>query len=250
MRPSPVQIPGATGPAIYGASSGNSVIPTAAVANQDVNADTKNDIVVANEASAGSNPGIGVLENAGAGTFPAAATPYTAGSVPDSLALGNFMLNPIPPPAPATAIDAAIANYTSLGGVTIIPSDGAGNFTGAQTTVTFPDGSFTSAIASGNFDGTGASIVAVNQGTNQITPSIYIIPHDNVGAPVNVPIPSADMSGLIDPRAVVVGDYNGDGVQDFAILSGSPTSGGRLCHGVREHDHPRRDGQFQQRRSV
>ena len=57
-------------------------------------------------------------------------------------------------------------------------------------------------------------------------PSIAIILHDTTpgSAPVtiNVPVPSGD---LIDPKAVVEGDFNGDGVADFAVLSGNPTNG-------------------------
>ena len=179
---------------------------------------------MANEASGGSTAGIGTLLNAGAGTFPANAAFTPGGTVPTSVAVGNFILNPVPAPAPATTADAALADDNGLGGVTIIPSDGLGNFTGGTYVTT--NAAFTVAVAKGNFTGAGASIVAVSGGNAAGTaPSIEIILHDTTaGSPpitVNIPVPSGD---VIDPRAVVVGDFNGDGVPDFAVLSGSPTS--------------------------
>ena len=174
--------------------------------------------------------GIGFLLNnvagvgGGPGTFPANAAFTPGGSKPNSVTVGNFILNPVPPPAPATTADAAVADDNSVGGVTIIPSDGLGNFTGAQTTV--PTAPFTVAVASGVFNNAGLSIVAVNGGNAAGTsPSIDILLHDNVGVPVNVPIPATVGSHLDDPRAIVVGDFNGDGLTDFAILSGPQTGG-------------------------
>ena len=60
-------------------------------------------------------------------------------------------------------------------------------------------------------------------GTNA---SVDIILHNSAsGTPPNIIVTPGSMPDLDDPRAIVVGDFNGDGVPDFAILSGNPTNG-------------------------
>jgi subtilisin-like proprotein convertase family protein len=207
--------------AVYGASGDNNVDPTDVVANQPVTTGGKtNDIVVSNEGANSSPSGIGVLLNQGTGTYPNPATPYNATGSPSSETVGDFILNPVPPPATMVTVDDALANDNSQGGVIIVPSDGAGNF-GATSPITVNTAPFTIAVASGAFNVSGDSIIAVNQGANHASPSIDVLPHDNVENLIAVPIPP----NMTDPTAVVVGDFSGNpNAPDFAVLSGEAGS--------------------------
>ncbi len=199
------------GPAtIYNAGPSSTIAedPTS-IAVGDVNGDGKNDIVVADDNTA--SGGIGVLLNtgtAGPGLFPATATVDSANNSPYSVALGDVA----PGHSKSSILDAVVANNTSVGGVSVLangtpPNDGLGVFLGATQDSAGPG---TDAVAVGNFDNSGSSIVAANGTANSIT----IIPDAASGA-----APFTLTTGLNDPTAVITGDFNGDGKTDIAVLN-------------------------------
>ena len=193
---------------IYNAGPNTSVKydPTS-ISTADVSGDNKIDIVVSDNNSA--NGGVGVLLNtgtAGAGLFPANATIYPAGNSPSSVVLGNFTQH-----ATATTLDAAVANDTSPGFVSVLTNNAAGVFGAPNPTGA---GNGTVAVAQGNFDGSGATIVALNKADHSIT----IIPPASTGV-----MPFTLTSSLTNPTALVVDDFNGDGRPDIAVLNGNNT---------------------------
>ena len=149
-------------PAIYNAGPDATVSENpVSIALGDVNGGTGNDIVVADNNSL--SGGIGVLLNTGNGTFPAQCDrSIQPSNAPSGVTLGNFVAGH----THATILDAAVANNTPAGGVSHRPQRGSPDrwhgclFPPIQKAA----GPGTDAIASGNFDGTGASIVAVEQG--------------------------------------------------------------------------------------
>ena len=195
---------------VYNAGSSSTVAedPTS-IAIGDVNGDGKNDIVVSDDNSA--SGGIGVLLNsgtAGAGLFPGTATVYAANNSPTSVALGDV----VPGHTKSTILDAVVANNTSFGGVSVLangtpPTNGAGTFLAPTQD---PAGAGTDSVAVGNFDSLGTSIVAANGTVNTIT----IIPDAASGV-----APFTLSTGLDDPTAVLVVDFNGDGKEDIAVLN-------------------------------
>ena len=125
--------------------------------------------------------GIGLLLNnvagvgGGLGTFPANAAFTPGGSKPNSVAVGNFIANPVPPPAPANTVDAAVANDNAVGGVHHHPQrrrwaiSQGGNLPSRPRHLRSPS-------RAAMFNDAGVSIVAVNGGNAAGTsPSIDII---------------------------------------------------------------------------
>jgi subtilisin-like proprotein convertase family protein len=177
-----------------------------ALAIGDVNGDGNPDIVVADDNS--SAGGIGVLLNQTTkGTFPpAGATVFPAGNNPVSVALAQLL-----PGEKATTLDAIVSNDTPSGGVSldangIVPADGTGVF---QPPVSLATAAGTSAVAAGNFDGSGNQIVAVNKDAN----SVMILD------PATGKILKTLTAGLNAPSSVVVADFNGDGTPDIGVLN-------------------------------
>ncbi len=172
------------------------------VATGDFNRDGIPDLVVANS----SDNNVVVLLGDGVGGFaPAPGSPFTVGSEPESIAVGDFNGDGIP--------DLAVANSGS-GSVTVLFGNGSGAFTpAAGTPVTIlPNLQF---LTVGDFNGDGIQdLVAVSS----IGSSVAVMLGNGsggftmaAGSPIEV---------VVGPTAVAVGDFNGDGVQDLAVTSG------------------------------
>ena len=161
-----------------------------------------NDIAVADE-----NIGqVGELLNTGGGVFPATATTFNANNSPASIALGEFTNH-------STAInDIAVANFS--GGISILTNTtGAGNFGTPNHLLVSPEQD-TAGIASGNLDGTGVSLVAVNELSNSVT----IFPNGTTSGAVTL------TSGIVNPIAVFVADFRGPSSNpDIAVLNSNGT---------------------------
>jgi hypothetical protein len=188
------------------------------VAVGDFNGDGKLDLAVAGFGYAytypyGWTPTVGdvrVLLGNGDGTFqPAQSLP--AGINPASVAVGDFNGDGKP--------DLAVANigYSFQGSVSLLLGKGDGTF---QAALTFPAGSEPVSVAVGDFNGDGIPDLAVaNQGD---FPSYYV----NDGS-VSLLLGKGDgtFQTAVNypagrrPWFVAVGDFNGDGVPDLAVVS-------------------------------
>ena len=111
---------------IYNTGPQGSTLDPVSIAVGDVNGKSGADLIVTNQ---GTNQ-IGELLNQGAGVYPTAgATDFAAGNNPFDVVLGNFVSGH----TSSAILDAAVANNTATGGVSILPNgvaltDGTGIF--------------------------------------------------------------------------------------------------------------------------
>ena len=168
------------------------------VAVGDFNGDGKQDLATANFYS----DNVSILLGDGAGHF-SAATNFGVGHTPQSVAVGDFNGD--------GKQDLAVANRDS-NNVSILLGDGTGNFSPATnfTLVGSPQW-----VAVGDFNGDGRQDLAVLLVPYPDPNTVSILLGDgtgNFGAPTNFGV------GEGDPRSVAVGDFNGDGRQDLAVV--------------------------------
>lgn len=172
------------------------------VAVGDFNSDNKQDLAVTNY---GSNT-VSILLGDGTGGFGAAAN-FNTGNGAHRLAVGDFNND--------GKQDLAVSDLgaPSSNNVTILLGDGTGNFTpGGNTGVNFTPYGLT--VGDLNGDGKLDLVVAgVNQNLN--SSSVNILLGDGAG---HFNLPSGISTGD-GPRAVEVGDFNGDGRQDVAVTN-------------------------------
>jgi predicted NUDIX family NTP pyrophosphohydrolase len=142
---------------------------------------------------------VSVLLGNGDGTFQAAVN-FGAGSLPLSVAVGDFNGDGVQ--------DLAVANELSAN-VSVLLGNGDGTF---QAVVNFGAGNFPSSVAVGDFNGDGAQDLAVaNNSSNNV--SVLLGNGDGTfTAAVN-------FGAGARPFSVAVGDFNGDGVQDLAVAN-------------------------------
>ncbi|MDT7807412.1 MAG: hypothetical protein QOJ70_1225 [Acidobacteriota bacterium] len=168
-----------------------------AIAVGDFNSDGKQDLVTANTGPAANS--VSVLLGTGTGSF-AAATTFSVGTAPHSLAVGDFNGD--------GKQDLAVANRNS-DNVSILLGNGAGGF-GAATN--FAVGSRPESIAVGDFNSDGKQdLVTANLFSNDVSVLLgngagSFSAATNFGAGTNA-------------RSVAVGDFNGDGKQDLATAN-------------------------------
>jgi hypothetical protein len=168
------------------------------VAVGDFNGDGEPDLALTD--SGGSN--VSVLLGNGDGTFPAAAN-YVAGGDPISVAVGDFNNDGKP--------DLAVTDFT--GGVNVLLGNGDGTF---QAAVSYPAGSGPSSVAVGDLNHDGNSDLAVAD-NNDDTVSVLLGNGDGTfQAAVNYP---ADSTNFLGATSVAVGDFDGDGKPDLAVVN-------------------------------
>jgi len=139
-------------------------------------------------------------------------------------------------------LDLAVANESSDfgadGGVAILLGNGDGTF--GPPTVYDSGGASAMAVATGDFDGDGKLDVAVVNQTTSI--GILLGNGDGTFKPV---VPTSTSAGVAANQSIAVGDFNGDGLSDVALVaqSSSPDSAG-LYDGVVEIFISNRDGKL------
>jgi len=174
----------------------------------DFNGDGKLDVAVANAGSGyGSTTSgtVSIMLGNGDGTFHAA-TNYTVGNNPASLAVGDFNGD--------GKADLAVANYDS-GTVSILLGNGDGTFP-AKTD--YPAGNTPNAIAVGDFNGDSKTDLAV---TNFLDGTVSILLGNGNGT-FQTRTTSAVGSY---PESVTVADFNGDGKSDLAVANANDGTG-------------------------
>ncbi len=171
----------------------------------DFNADGIQDLAVANS---GSNNVTILLGNGSGGFSAAAGSPFTVGTYPVSLAVGDFNEDGIQ--------DLAIANNTS-NDVTVLLGNGSGGFSPAAGSP-LAIGAFSfglSSIAAGDFNGDGIpDLATANNGSNDVT---LLLGNGSGGFSAAPRSPVAVGTTPITQFTLAVGDFNGDGIQDLAV---------------------------------
>jgi hypothetical protein len=178
------------------------------VAAGDFNGDGRSDLAVTNSYS----NSVSVLLGNGGGTF-APAVNYTVGRSPSSVAIGDFDGD--------GKSDLAVANSDS-NSVSVLLGVGNGTFGIAPSNSV---GTNPRSIVVGDFNGDGNSDLAVaNSGAYAAGPSISILLGDGKGlfAPA-INYPSDDT-----PVSLAVGDFNGDGKSDLAVVNRGYYTGGSI----------------------
>ena len=167
----------------------------------DFNADGIQDLAVANESS----NNVSVLLGNGLGGFTAATgSPFAVGPQPASVVVGDFNGDGIQ--------DLATANY---GGntVTVLLGTGSGGFAGA-TGSPFAVGTNPNSVVVGDFNGDGIQDLATaNYGGNTAT---VLLGNGSGGF---TPAASNSFALGTNPRAIGVGDFNGDGIEDLVTAN-------------------------------
>ncbi len=177
------------------------------IAVADFNLDGKPDLAVAN----GATNNLTILLGNGSGSFTqAAGSPFSAGSNPFSVAVGDFNLDGKP--------DLAIANYNSAN-VTILLGNGSGGFTepaGSPVSA----GNSPASVAVGDFNLDGKPDLAV---ANTITfGTVTILLGNGNGGFTQAPGPPPSVGN--GPYFVVAGDFNLDGKPDLATADTNSSS--------------------------
>jgi uncharacterized repeat protein (TIGR01451 family) len=167
------------------------------VAIGEFNGDGVSDLAVANSFS----NSVSILLGTGTGAF-GPATDFAVGLIPFAVAVGDFNGDGIS--------DLAVANNES-NNVSILLGTGAGTF-GAATN--FGVGSAPNALAIGDFNGDGRSDLAVANG-NIASNTVSIL----LGSGIGTFGTATDFAtGGVNPASVAIGDFNGDGTSDLAVV--------------------------------
>ncbi|MGD0273464.1 MAG: FG-GAP-like repeat-containing protein [Gaiellaceae bacterium] len=169
------------------------------VAVGDFNGDGIKDLAVADSGSTLNN--VSVLLGTGTGSF-GAATNFTAGNYPDSVAIGDFNGD--------GKQDLATTNNNASGTVSVLLGTGAGSF--VKTGTDSPVGSNPWSVAVGDFNGDGRQDLAV---ANFSSATVSVLLGNGDGTFTVHSTPSAGLS----PHSVAVGDFDGNGKQDLAIAN-------------------------------
>ena len=171
------------------------------VAVGDFNGDGIPDLAIPNFAS---NNVTLLLGNGSGGFSPASNSPFAVGTGPQFVAIGDFNGDGF--------LDLAVANETSSN-VTILLGNGAGGFA-ASSGSPFGVGTQPQCVVVGDFNGDGIEDIATaNYGSNNLT---VMLGNGSGGFTATAGSPFAAGGA---PYAIVVGDFNGDGMQDLAAAN-------------------------------
>ena len=176
------------------------------VAVGDFNGDGKPDLAIANYNS----NNVTVLLGDGAGGFTAApGSPFSAGTQPFSVAVGDFNGDGKP--------DLAISNVAS-GNVTVLLGNGTGGFTAAPGSP-FAVGAYPESVSVADFNADGKLDLAVaGVGLYQSTGlNVTVLLGDGAGGFTAAP-GGASATGDA-PTALAVADFNEDGLPDLAVIN-------------------------------
>ena len=171
------------------------------VAVGDFNNDGNLDLAIAN---AGTNNVAVLLGNGTGGFTPASGSPFTVGSNPVSVAVGDFNGD--------GKLDLAVANLSGSN-VTVLLGNGAGGFSAAYGSP-FSTGGNPAFVAVGDFNGDGKLDLAIaNSGSGTVT----VLLGDGMGG--FTAAPGSPFTAGSNPVSLAVGDFNGDGRPDLAIAN-------------------------------
>jgi CSLREA domain-containing protein len=190
--------------AAISASVGAVVTGPVAVALADFNGDNKLDLVTANRGVVGPPPNttITVLLGNGTGGFtPAGGSPYTVGTAPNSVAIGDLNAD--------GNLDLAVANGVS-DDVSVLLGTGTGTF-GAATN--FPAGSAPVSVKIGDLNGDGIVDVAIGNAPAVPVGTFTVLLGTGTGT-LGTPMPFSTGSSSGTPQALALSDLNGDGRLD------------------------------------
>jgi hypothetical protein len=140
------------------------------------------------------------------GTLTAApGSPFAVGPGPESVAVGDFNGDGIP--------DLAVANGAS-NNVTVVLGNGSGGYTTALGSP-FTVGPTPVSVAVGDFNGDGIQDLAV---ANDVSNNVTVLLGSGSGGFTEAA--GSPFAVGTNPYSVVVGDFNGDGIQDLATGNG------------------------------
>jgi len=163
----------------------------------DFNNDGKLDLATANQ----HDNSVSILLGNGDGSFQTANS-YSAGASPSSVALGDFNGD--------SKLDLAVANHDS-NNVSVLLGNGDGSFQGA---VNYATGLGAASVAIDDFNQDGASdLLVANENQN----SVSLLRGNGDGT--FRPATPVQTGGRKNPKSIVVGDFNADGKQDFAVAN-------------------------------
>ena len=165
----------------------------------DLNGDGKPDLAFIDA----TNMAVDVVLNQGGGTF-AAPVAYPVGNLPDSVAVGDFNGDGKP--------DLAVANGNG-DTVSVLLNSGGGTF---QAQLTYAAGSAPGHVAVGDFNHDGKPDLAVVNGIAVVTGSTVGVLLNQGGGTFAAPVSYGVGSG---PVSLNVGDFNGDGSSDLAVVN-------------------------------